>query len=48
MKVAREVEMYQNRTDRDHRVVHAPCLVDITCLEGQLKTTAPHAEAHRV
>lgn len=40
--------VHHDRSDGDKRVIHSPCILDVAGLEGQLKTTTAHPEAHSV
>jgi hypothetical protein len=43
-----ETRAYHYGSKRDEGIIHAARVFDITTLERQLKTTATHAETHRI
>ena len=43
-----EDRVYHYGSDGDKGIIHSACVFNTTTLEGQLKTAAAHAKAHRV
>jgi hypothetical protein len=43
-----EDRVYHYGSDGDKGIIHSACVLNTTTLEGQLKTAAAHAKAHRV